>query len=68
MTSTSSKRSIGIKLRLKAQIHDSIFGQYKIGCEEVVYQAEKLMRVAITVHGKELLIPNDIELNKEFWK
>ena len=59
---------LGNKLRLKAQIHDSIFGQYKIGCEEVVHQAEKLMRVAITVHGKELLIPNDIELNKEFWK
>ena len=59
---------LGNKLRLKAQIHDSIFGQYKIGCEEVVHQAEKLMRVSITVHGKELLIPNDIELNKEFWK
>ena len=59
---------LGNKLRLKAQIHDSIFGQYKIGCEEVVHQAEKLMRVPITVHGKELLIPNDIELNKEFWK
>ena len=59
---------LGNKLRLKAQIHDSIFGQYKIGCEEVVHQAEKLMRVHITVHGKELLIPNDIELNKEFWK
>ena len=59
---------LGNKLRLKAQIHDSIFGQYKIGCEEVVHQAEKLMRVAITVHGKESLIPNDIELNKEFWK
>ena len=59
---------LGNKLRLKAQIHDSIFGQYKIGCEEVVHQAEKLMRVPITVHGKELLIPNDIELDKEFWK
>ena len=59
---------LGNKLRLKAQIHDSIFGQYKIGHEEVVHEAEKLMRVAITVHGKELLIPNDIELNKEFWK
>ena len=59
---------LGNKLRLKAQIHDSIFGQYKIGYEEVVHQAEKLMRVPITVHGKELLIPNDIELNKEFWK
>ena len=59
---------LGNKLRLKAQIHDSIFGQYKIGCEDVVYQAEKLMRVPITIHGKELLIPNDVELNKEFWK
>ena len=59
---------LGNKLRLKAQIHDSIFGQYRIGCEDVVHQAEKLMRVPITIHGKELLIPNDIELNKEFWK
>ena len=59
---------LGNNLRLKAQIHDSIFGQYRIGHEEVVHQAEKLMRVKITVHGKELLIPNDIEMNKEFWK
>lgn len=59
---------LGNHLRLKAQIHDSIFGQYRIGHEDVVHQAEKLMRVSITVHGKELLIPNDIEMNKEFWK
>ena len=59
---------IGNHLRLKAQIHDSIFGQYRIGHEEVVHQAERLMRVKITVHGKELMIPNDIEMNKEFWK
>ena len=59
---------LGNHLRLKAQIHDSIFGQYRIGHEEVVYQAEKLMRVKIPIHGKELMIPNDIEMNKEFWK
>ena len=59
---------LGNHLRLKAQIHDSIFGQYRIGHEEVVHQAEKLMRVKITVREKELLIPNDIEMNKEFWK
>lgn len=59
---------LGNVIRLKAQIHDSIFGQYKIGHDDVVYEAEKLMQVKITVHGKELLIPNDIEMNKEFWK
>ena len=59
---------LGNNLRLKAQIHDSIFGQYRIGHEDVVHEAEKLMRVKIIVHEKELLIPNDIELNKEFWK
>lgn len=59
---------VGNVIRLKAQIHDSIFGQYKIGHEDIVRDAEKLMRVKVTIHGKELLIPNDIELNKEFWK
>lgn len=61
---------LGSQLRLKAQIHDSIFGQYRIGeaGEQAVRDAEKLMRVKLTVHGKELLIPNDIEMNKEFWK
>jgi hypothetical protein len=61
---------LGSQLRLKAQIHDSIFGQYRIGeaGEQAVRDAEKLMRVKLTIHGKELLIPNDIEMNKEFWK
>ncbi|MGL4485291.1 MAG: DNA polymerase, partial [Anaerovoracaceae bacterium] len=59
---------LGSHLRLKAQIHDSIFGQYRIGHEHIVHEAEKLMRVKVTVRGKELSIPNDIELGKEFWK
>ena len=54
--------------RLKMQIHDSIFGQVRIGHEHLVLEAEKLMRVKIIVHGKELTIPNDIESGKVYWK
>lgn len=54
--------------RIKAQIHDSIFGQVRIGQEHLVEEAEKLMRVKIIVHGRTLEIPNDIEGGKKYWK
>ena len=53
---------------LKAQIHDSIFFQYRIGREDLVWEAEKRMQVKVVVHGKELVIPNDVTMGKEFWK
>lgn len=59
---------LGSNIRLKAQIHDSIFGQYRIGFEDEVRKAEELMRVKVIVHGKELCIPNDIEFNGRYWK
>lgn len=54
--------------QLKAQIHDSIFFQYRIGREDLVWEAEKRMQVKVVVHGKELVIPNDVTMGKEFWK
>lgn len=53
--------------RLKAQIHDSIFFQYKEGREDLVDRAEKMLRTPITIHGKELVIPNDASYGKSFW-
>ena len=54
--------------QLKAQIHDSIFFQYRIGMEELIWEAEEKMRVKVIVHDKELVIPNDATYGKEFWK
>lgn len=53
--------------RLKAQIHDSIFFQYKEGLDELVEKAEGMLRTKIIVHGKELSIPNDATYGKSFW-
>ena len=54
--------------RLKAQVHDSIFGQNRIGFRHLVEEAELMMRVKVIVHGKELTIPNDIDAGKIYWK
>lgn len=53
--------------RLKAQIHDSIFFQYREGREDLVDKAEKMLRTPVVVHGKELVIPNDASFGKPFW-
>jgi DNA polymerase I-like protein with 3'-5' exonuclease and polymerase domains len=53
--------------RLKAQIHDSIFFQYREGREDLVDKAEKMLRTEIVVHGKKLVIPNDATYGKTFW-
>lgn len=46
-------------LRMKAMIHDSIFGQVRIGHEHIVTEIEKIMHVPVTVHGRVLDIPGD---------
>lgn len=53
--------------RLKAQIHDSIFFQYKAGREDLVDKAERMLRTKIVVHGKDLVIPNDAQSGGFFW-
>ena len=54
-------------LRLKAQIHDSLFGQYKIGHEYIVKEIEELMSVPVKVHGNLLTIPSDSTYGKKYW-
>ena len=49
-------------IRIKAQIHDSIFGQWRI--EKRDYYAPRVlecMRNPVTVHGRTLIIPVDIK-------
>jgi DNA polymerase I-like protein with 3'-5' exonuclease and polymerase domains len=59
--------------RLKAQIHDSILGQYRVGRTDFVESANKLMVQTILVvdcKGKEreMTIPTDIKGGAELWK
>lgn len=52
-------------IRMKAQIHDSILGQWKIEMRD--YYAPKVlecMRNPVTIHGRELIIPVDIKYGK----
>lgn len=47
-------------IRLKAQVHDSLFFQYKEGREDVVHRVSAVMREQCTVqvHGKTMTVPN----------
>lgn len=55
-------------VRLKAQIHDSIFGEVAEGHEHIVKEIEQLMRVPVTVKGREMIIPGDVgKLGKKVW-
>lgn len=58
---------LGSDIRLKAQVHDSILGQYRIGREDILDKVEKMMRVKVKVFDKELCIPNDVSTG-EYWK
>ena len=52
---------------MKAQIHDSILFQVKVGNEHLAERANQLMLLEVEVHGKKCVIPNGaIELTT-FW-
>jgi DNA polymerase I-like protein with 3'-5' exonuclease and polymerase domains len=55
------------KLRLKAQIHDSLFGQYKIGHEYIVKEIEAMMAVPCKIHGRTMVIPSDSKWGATSW-
>ena len=53
--------------RLKAQIHDSVFGQWKV--EKRDYYANKViecMRNPVVVHGRTMIIPVDLKYGKNW--
>lgn len=55
--------------RLKAQIHDSILAQYKVGKKEIVLERMvKLMDNPVEVHGRTLRIPVDAKVGKVWSK
>ena len=57
----------GVNFRMKAQIHDSILFQVKVGNEHLADRANQLMLLEVEVHGKKCVIPNGaIELTT-FW-
>lgn len=53
--------------RLKAQIHDSIFTQYREGHEEVIQKISELMRAPCNVRGRTMVIPNDPKFGAKRW-
>jgi DNA polymerase I-like protein with 3'-5' exonuclease and polymerase domains len=61
------------RLRLKAQIHDSIFFQYRQDNHEVpTIVATQIMNTRVTIRGadgvtRELYIPSDISAGKDRW-
>lgn len=55
------------KLRLKAQIHDSIFAQYIDTRPDLADKMNTCMQNMVVVNGRELLIPTDVKTSK-IWK
>lgn len=57
------------KLRLKAQIHDSIFGQIAEGHEEEIsnFISTTMREQSVEIHGRHMVIPNDISCGKFRW-
>lgn len=55
------------RIRLKAQIHDSIFFQYPIGGEAVVQDVSALMKIPCVVNGRTMVIPNDPKWGASRW-
>lgn len=58
--------------RLKAQVHDSIFFQYRIGAEWVVDKVNSMMQTTIQVKGSDgitrpLFIPTDVKKGITHW-
>jgi len=61
------------RIRLKAQIHDSLLFQYREGDEEVVAIVAKLLEIPTSVTGSDnitrtMLIPNDVKLGLTRWR
>lgn len=61
------------RIRLKAQIHDSIVFQYRPHDRSVVQLVSKMMELPVPIKGSDgvtrtMLIPNDIEEGRTKWK
>ncbi len=61
------------RIRIKAQIHDSILFMYRPDDEEVVQLVSQMMEIPVPIKGSDgitrtMLIPNDIEKGRTRWK
>lgn len=57
------------KYYMKAQIHDSIFGQIRVGHEYIAQEIGDIMSgKTVVVHGRTLRIPNEPKYGKKTWK
>ena len=59
-------------VRIKAQIHDSIFFQYKQNRPELAEQVQQMMNTAVTIKGADgkervMRIPTDLSAGKKYW-
>lgn len=60
------------KVRIKAQIHDSIFFQYRADCPEIPDEVCAMMQTAVAIKGADgvtrtMVIPSDISKGKTRW-
>ena len=58
----------GPNFRMHAQIHDSLLFSVRDGYEWMVNKVDEYLQTPITWKGKTLVIPNDVEPKKVYWK
>jgi DNA polymerase I-like protein with 3'-5' exonuclease and polymerase domains len=61
------------RIRIKAQIHDSLLFQYRIGDEKVVEEVAAVMRIPVEIIGSDgkkrlLVIPSDTKAGLDRWR
>ncbi len=55
------------RIRFKAQIHDSLFFQYRPSDLTICQEVSDMMKIPVTIRGRTMVIPNDIGNGKHRW-
>ena len=59
---------VGENFRLHAQVHDSVLFSVRVGHEHLAHEVDKRLQTSLTYKGRTLVIPNDVDPPKIYWK
>ena len=59
---------VGENFRLHAQVHDSVLFSVRVGHEHLAHEVDKRLQTPLTYKGRTLVIPNDVDPPKIYWK
>lgn len=59
---------VGENFRLHAQVHDSVLFSVRVGYEHLALEVDKMLQTSLHYKGRTLVIPNDVDPPKIYWK